>query len=298
MIRGLPASCAFHAILLGSGYVVWPFVSSTQAPEEELVIVPIELVDLGEITNIAPIRTPEPEPEPEEPLPEPEPEPEEPELEEPEPDSVDETLPEDEIDTSKDTAPEPEPEPEDIAPDLDAEPDPEEDAPEPEPEDAPVKKQADLLDDFLNDADNTFQSERQTRAKQPEPKTPPKRLLEDTPPKQAEQRRGAGERTGNTARLEALMYNAVRPCWVGVDDQPDAEKLNVRMRAELDQDGELKSLELIEPSRRPLGRSPMGIAVDRAMRAVRKCAPYNLPDDEYDLWKDININLGPAFGPK
>ncbi|MEM6534964.1 MAG: hypothetical protein AAF613_04910 [Pseudomonadota bacterium] len=303
MLRGLPASLVFHAAIVSAGYVAWPFVASERYAETELVIVPVDLIELGEVTNISAVRTPDPEPEVLEPEPEPEETPPE-EEPEPEPDPVDELLPEDEIETARDAAPPPEEtDPEDVLPDFDAEPEepaPKEEEPEPEPKQpAPaVKKPVDPLADFLNSADSTFQSERETRKKQPEPKPEPKRLLEDTPPKPQAERRGAGERSGNTARLEALMYNAVRPCWTGVDDQPDPEKLNVRMSAELDKAGNLIDLRLVEPGRRPLGRSPMGVAVDRALRAVRKCAPYRLPEDEYDEWKYININLGPAFGPK
>ena len=58
MIRGLPASILLHAAVIGAGYVVWPYVAST-ATESEFVIVPVELVDVGEMTNVAPILEPE-----------------------------------------------------------------------------------------------------------------------------------------------------------------------------------------------------------------------------------------------
>ncbi|MEM1036604.1 MAG: cell envelope integrity protein TolA [Pseudomonadota bacterium] len=276
--------------------------------QTELIVVPIELVDLGEINNIAPVITPpEEEPEDDEVI---DPEEEElpPEEEEVIPeDSVDETLPEDEIEqTNPDSAPEEAVE-EDVVPDLDAEPvtetEEEDSEPEPEPEpkeEPPVQRQTrDPLAGFLDDADSTFQSERQTRKRTPEPqtRTPPKPLLEDTRPKPQTPRRGAGERTANTARLEALLYNYVKPCWNGVDDLPNPSRLNIRMRAELDDNGNIIDLRLVEPARRPIGRDPMGIAVDRGLRAVRKCAPYKLPRDDYSEWRDIRINLGPAFEP-
>jgi len=302
MLRGLPASIAFHAAVLGAGYVAWPYVSNTEGRESELVIVPIELIELGEINNIVPVIEPEPEtpPEDEEPAAEEEEAPE-PENEEPLPEEdVDETLPEDEIEQTQESAPPEETEPEDVVPDLTPDPvtEPEDEEPEPEPEPkAPVQRQNSDFDDFLNQADSTFQSERETRRKRPEPKPQPKPLLEDTPPQPQTPRHGAGERTASTARLEALLYSYVRPCWTGVDDLPNPENLNVRMSAELDENGNLNNLRLVEPARRPVGRQPMGIAVDRALRAVRKCAPYKLPRDDYSEWRDIKINLGPAFAP-
>lgn len=298
MIRGLPASIILHAAVFGVGYLSWPFMTATTR-DSEAIIVPIEIVDFSELNNIAPVlrKAPEPEPEiaPEEPEEVPE---EEPEVE---PDPVDETLPEAEVDTASQQAAEEESEPEEAVPDFEAEPEPKQPEPEPkksEPEPKAVVKKADPLDSLLNDAESTFESERQTRRKQEPPKPIPSRLLDETPPVAQEQRRGAGERTANTARLESLLYNQILNCWDGVDDQPDAENLNVRMSIELDEEGYLKGrIRLVQPSREPLGRSPMRVAVERARRAVQKCAPYSLPAQEYAQWKDINVNLGPAFGP-
>jgi hypothetical protein len=52
------------------------------------------------------------------------------------------------------------------------------------------------------------------------------------------------------------------------------------------------NVELVNPRSRPVGRS--GIAVDVALRAVRKCQNYQLPADDYDLWQDMNIVIGPT----
>lgn len=295
MIRGLPASIVFHAAVFAAGYVGWPFMSAT-IDYSEAVPVPVDLVDIGAFNNIAPVLKTQPDPEeditpeePEEPV-------EEPPLEDPDP--VDETLPEDEIETA--SAPEEvvETEPEEVVPDLDAKPEetPEPKEPEPEPEE-PVVKPVDPLNDFLNQADSTFESERETRRKKEPEKPAPRPLLEDTPPAPQQARRGAGDRNANTARLESIMYNKIFPCWDGVSDQPSPEKLNVTMALTLNRDGNIDNLRLVSPGRRPLGNSPMGTAVDRALRAVRKCAPYNLPDDDYATWRDIKVNLGQAFTP-
>ena len=299
MLRGLPASIVFHAAIVGLSYVGWPFlVSSSRDYDSDAIQIPVELIDIGALNNIAPVRRPEPEPE-EEIVPEiPEEEPEEEEIPEEEPDPVDETLPEDEIDTASAQEEPEETEPEEVVPDLDAKPDETEKEPEPEPEEPkPAVQKANPLDDFLNQADSTFQSQRQTRKKQEDPKPVRQPLLQDTPPKPQEVRRGAGDRTANTARLESLLQSKIYECWDGVDDLAHPEKLNVSMNLKLIRDGSIEDLRLIKPSRRPLGNQPMGTAVDRALRAVRKCAPYNLPKAEYTEWRDINVNLGLAFEP-
>lgn len=301
MVRGLPASLLLHAAVIGAGYIVWPYVG-TSVVEDEFVIVPVDLVDVGEITNVAPIvQQPEPEPEVED-----EPEPELPEPEESddpvedEPDERD--LPEDDVSTASE-APAPEEDEQDVMPDLEKEPE-EEPEPEPEPEKPEPPKpdkpnptpKRNPLDDLLNDADSTFESERQTkRATQPPPTE--RKMLPETPPVQ-ETRRGAGERSANTVRIEQLLYNQIYPCWDGVADQPEPDRLNVSMTAKFDAEGNLVDVELVRPRRAPIGDRSMSLAVERAMRAVRKCQPYRLPRDDYDLWKEANINLGPAFGGK
>lgn len=288
----------FTLVFLG---LISPDVDREQS---ELIIVPIELIELGEINNIVPIIAPPEDPEPEEEEARVEPEEEVP-LEEkvlPE-EPVDETLPEDDIEqTNPDTVAQQAIE-EDVVPNLDAEPEVELAEEEVKPDLKPSETQAvqrapvDPLAGFLADADSTFQSERETRkrAPSPRPETKPEPLLKETRPSPQPPRRGVGERSANTARLEALLYNYVKPCWDGVDDQPFPETLNVQMSLELNENGSIMDLSLVEPSRRPIGNSPMGIAVDRALRAVRKCAPYRLPNDEYNEWRDIKVNLGRAF---
>jgi len=296
MIRGLPASILLHAAVIGAGYIVWPYVGTT-ATEEEFVLVPVELVEVGEMTNVAPVVEPEePKPVEEEPEPEPEPEPEEEDVPVEEvPDERD--IPVDDVETSQE-APAPEAE-DDILPNFEAEPDEEEEAPPEEPEEErpatpnPQRKSS-ALDDLLNSAESTFQSERETRRETRPPPREPEPKREEAPAPQ-ERRSGAGERTANTVRIEQLLYNQIYPCWDGVSDQPEPERLNVSMRARLDAEGNVIDLDLVRPSRAPIGDRSMQLAIERAQRAVQKCQPYRLPRDDYDLWKEATINLGPAF---
>ncbi|MEM5515842.1 hypothetical protein WNY37_02700 [Henriciella sp. AS95] len=296
MIRGIPASLLLHAAVIGAGYIAWPYVGA-DVLEEEFVVVPVDLVDLGEITNVAPVREQPEEVEPEE---EPEPEPvEEEEPEDPveeEPDERD--IPEDDIATSSEQSA-PEETEDDVVPDLEQEP---EEEPEPEPEEPePEKPKApnptpkrNPLDDFLNDADSTFESERETKRRTDPPKQEQTEIKDITPAQ--EPRKGAGERSANTVRIEQMLYNQILLCWDGVDDQPEPGRLNVQMRAQLDAEGNLIDVELVRPTRAPIGDRSMALAIERALRAVRKCQPYRLPRDEYAEWKIMNVNLGSRFG--
>ena len=296
MIRGLPASIIAHAAVIGASYVTFPYWgTSTRVLATELEAVDVNFAEIGEITNIAPLLETEPE-EPEDAAPE---EPEEPE-EVPE-DPVEEELPEAEQDVTDIEAAPPEENPEDLLPDFEPEQPEVEDEPEPEkkPDPAPRRPNDDLMD-FLNQSDSTFKSERATREKRPEPKpvTPePETALENAPkPAETRNRRGAGERTANTARLETLVVSRIRnECWSGVDDLPNPERYNVQMNLQLNEDGTIAELNLIDPKRRPIGSSFMGTAIDRALRAVRKCEPYRLPSDDYEEWKEIDFYLGLGF---
>ena len=297
MLRGLPASIIAHAAIFGASYVTFPYwgVSSRAYVVEA---VDVNFAELGEITNIAPLIEQETE-EPEEAAPE---EPEEVIPEEP----VEEELPEAEQDVSNET-PEPvEETPEEVLPDFEQDPPEEpEDEPEPEPEperDIAPKPPKDPLADFLNQSETTFKSEIKTRRERPEPQPVPKEVpqtaLKDAPkPAETRNRRGSGERNGNSARLEALIGSRIRnECWAGVDDLPNPERYNVQMKVLLNENGTVADLEVIDPKGRQ--SSYMGVAVDRATRAVGKCAPFKLPADDYEIWKEIDVYLGLGYASR
>ncbi|WP_084420632.1 hypothetical protein [Henriciella litoralis] len=295
MIRGAPASILLHAAVIGAGYIVWPYVGTTVV-DSEFVVVPVELVDVGEMTNVAPIVTPQAVEEPEEePVPE---EPEEPEEELPVEDEPDERdIPEDDIETATE-APPPEQE-DDVIPELDKEAPKEEEKPKPEdpkpeqPKTPNPKPKSNPLDDFLKSNESTFDSERETKKRTQQARSDRKKPDEASDAQ--ETRKGAGERTANTVRIEQLLFNQIVPCWGNVLDLPEPERLNVSLKAKLDAEGNLITVQLVQPSRRPIGDRAMGVAIDRALLAVRKCEPFRLPRDDYDLWKETNINLGPRF---
>jgi len=297
MIRGLPASLIIHAAVLLGGTAAWPYLA---VEREEITIVPIDLiVNLDEVTNVAPIiKKAEPEDEPDEP--------EEQELDEnleEVPEDVDPDLEEDtdEVDTTdqREALEQPAPE-EDVEelPDPDLEEEPEEDKPEPE-EDKPAPKavvppKPDPLDALLNDSANLF-DEKKDQKRAP-PKVTEKKILEDEKPA-TRARRGAGDRSRNTARVEALILSQMKSCWDDVVDLPNPERLVVTVSMKLKKDGRLDGdVTLVKPRRAPIGDRPMGVAIERALRASRKCAPYRLPpeaESSYDDWKNVTMVIGP-----
>lgn len=94
------------------------------------------------------------------------------------------------------------------------------------------------------------------------------------------------------SELSNRIMGQVFACWDGVADLPFPDQLAVRMSVTLDSDGRVLDLRLLEPPQRPIGSRSMSIAIDRAMRAVRKCSPYLFPEaDRPDQIYDVEVEL-------
>ena len=209
-------------------------------------------------------------------------------------------LPEDVEDlVEEDTTPPPpdkveESPPEDIVPeeaeDKEPEPEPEEKEPEPEEKEPP----RDALDDLLSD--NPFRAEERVLVdRAAKLKKTPVQKVENLPDLESTQRArvGAGEGTGAQARVQAIILAQVRVCWPDVVDLPDPERLQVSVKFNLKADGTLKDgVDLVRPRRAPIGDRFMGVAIDRALRAVRKCQPYSLPAEDYAIWQEVTVHIG------
>nr|WP_321455941.1 cell envelope biogenesis protein TolA [uncultured Cohaesibacter sp.] len=104
-----------------------------------------------------------------------------------------------------------------------------------------------------------------------------------------------GSRNGKDAaamtqsELDALRAQ-VAQCWSPPIGAADASQLVVKIEFGLDRDGNISSGP--EPFEYPA--SQFGVAaVESAMRAVRRCAPYTLPADKYDAWRRVRITFDP-----
>lgn len=306
MLRGLTVSTLLHASVLAMAVMSWPEPRSECDREIdrlrrdqpgitsiEIVMrlpqcaasadLPIDFVEIGRISDVADLRrteTPPPEPEeapppPAEPDPAPPPPPQEAPPPEPEPEV---TVP----DPREPPPPEPEPEPQPEPP-----PPPE---PRPQPRPRPPEPQPKNDLDFLDDFESALRTRQQTQPRQAAPDT------SERPPASADRdQRGAGERRGRTASLEAALFRQMRECWPTVDDLPTENQIDVVLKVRLTREGGLaEQPALVSPRSRPAGRS--GIAVDRAFLAVRRCAElgnYRLPAEDYDLWREIDVTFGP-----
>lgn len=113
-------------------------------------------------------------------------------------------------------------------------------------------------------------------------------------------REGAGPGTGLTAvaeaKVRALLREGMRRCWRDNSDSPNPDRLVVRVRFRLDPSGALIGQpQLLTPI--PPGDRELLVAGERALTAVRACAPYNdLPPDLYRIWEEVTIRFGGAEG--
>jgi hypothetical protein len=91
--------------------------------------------------------------------------------------------------------------------------------------------------------------------------------------------------------MSGLVF-AIRDCWnVPIGLENDASNI-ITMQIRLNRDGSLDG----EPRRiAPLSGSATGIlqAFESARRALHICAPYDLPADKYETWREIEIVFNP-----
>lgn len=87
-------------------------------------------------------------------------------------------------------------------------------------------------------------------------------------------------------------------CWNVPAGAKGAEDLRVTVQFRLSPEGRIiGSPKVLEQARmnRP-GQEYYRTAAESALRAVRKCAPYDfLPKAQYDLWRELEINFDPEY---
>ncbi|WP_416356075.1 cell envelope integrity protein TolA [Aureimonas phyllosphaerae] len=105
---------------------------------------------------------------------------------------------------------------------------------------------------------------------------------------------GATRQTGGSlsqSEMDALRGQIMR-CWNPPAGSVDAGNFRVKISMQLGPTGELEGLPEILSG----GGSSMAerVASEAAVRAVRRCAPYNLPAEKYDTWAQVTVNFDPS----
>jgi hypothetical protein len=94
---------------------------------------------------------------------------------------------------------------------------------------------------------------------------------------------------GQVEVIAELRRQIVR-CWA-VPGDVTKSTTPVTLTFQLGRDGALTSVPTIVANPDILEYSKQFVA--SASRAIKACAPYRLPEDEYDTWKDVKITFDP-----
>ncbi|XSG83443.1 MAG: hypothetical protein ACPW61_06600 [Methyloligella sp. ZOD6] len=226
----------------------------------------------------------------------------------PPPPPPEETPPEEEAPQEQDDVPPPPPEPEEAAeapPPPDESPEPAEVAEDRPPPSAPLRKPP--------PPPQPQQAETPTRSNRPAPDTESdsstdrlaallnkmpdggeEPTLDEPPPEQTEEdvrgQTNGTEMTMSVNEIDALR-SRIAQCWNPPPGGLGADRIIVKLRMQLNEDGTLVGYPTVENS----GSSPFfRAAADSAVRAVYQCQPYSLPVEKYSLWRDMILNFDPS----
>lgn len=105
-------------------------------------------------------------------------------------------------------------------------------------------------------------------------------------------RLGAGAQTGLSANEIDALRARMAACWRAPIDAANPDRLVVRVRFTLRRDGSLESGPDLLTAINRADRA-MVVAGENAVRAVRSCAPYDLPPERFDQWREITFTFDP-----
>jgi len=268
MKTGLIVSVVIHAVVFSVGFWALPnFWKDRVALEPE--ILEVEVFEIEKETRV-PVKTVEPEPEPKKPEPKPEP-----------------------IEEKKTVVAEAPPPP---PPSKEAPPPPEKKAetvkkevkPIAAPRSKPKPKKKKSVQQFASLIDKLNKDEEE------------KQKAEAQSQKLAEAVARLGRSSRDVEKLSLSYATAIRTqvqkCW-GVDlGQYGIENMSVIMAVEFNRDGQI--LRNPKPSLSDRVRMEADASyktfVEEVERAVIECAPYQMPREDYDLWRSIEFNFDPA----
>lgn len=252
---GLIGAVLIHVAIIAA--TLFSFTHKLDIVDQSTPIVPVDLVTVGDKTNIAPTITKEQKVEADQ------------ETQAPQPDLMTPAVPPPEEEETPDQAPsEPtlqKPEPM-LQPQL-----------KPKPTSAPPKP-AEKKPKF--DINNIMAMLDQQPAKSASPSAKiAKRAM-----------RGIGPQDAATADLQTALASQIMACWSPPVGAPNANDLVVDFDLFLNKDGAVaRPPQLTGDSAAQAARNPYTRAAkEAALRAIYTCAPYKLPASRYDDWQEIN----------
>jgi hypothetical protein len=101
-------------------------------------------------------------------------------------------------------------------------------------------------------------------------------------------------RNRRLASIQSAIASQISECWNAPAGASYAETLVVRIRIFLAGDGSLSRVPEIMDSSRLKGDSFFRAAAEAARRAIQRCAPLELPVEQYDIWREVVLNFDPS----
>lgn len=156
--------------------------------------------------------------------------------------------------------------------------------PEPEPEQETAEEEAsesreDRLSSILRNVEEMESQSRQQSSPESEEQS------EDEP-------RSLDDRRKSQQLAQAIQAQVAR-CWRVDAGAQRAEDLVVPIRVQLAPDGRLRQPPEIQDSARMNRDRYYRAAAENARRAVLECQPFDLPSEDYALWRDMILNFNP-----
>lgn len=107
---------------------------------------------------------------------------------------------------------------------------------------------------------------------------------------------GVGAMNAMTAELQSLLQSQIKECWSPPIGAPHPERLIVDFELFLNRDGSVAQPPQLAANSAAATRGDpyMLAAAEAARRAIITCAPYKLPADHYNDWRDITFTFNPA----
>jgi len=105
--------------------------------------------------------------------------------------------------------------------------------------------------------------------------------------------KGIGDQNAMTTDLKAMLQSMIYKCWSPPVGAPHPEQLVVSYELFLNPDGTVaQAPQLVANSGSP-GDPYARAAIEAARRAIYTCAPYQLPADRYAQWRDVIFRFDP-----
>lgn len=250
---GLIGAAALHALIVAAMFVTWSH--TIEIDDQSPPVVPVDLVTIGEKTNVqAMVKQAPKEP------------PKEEEVQPPAPEQAQATPA---APQQEEAAPPPD---ETAAEKVKPMPPP---PPVPEQKPQPEKKK----DKFDIDNIMALLDKRAPAAQSaPNAKVGPKTF------------KGIGAQNAMTMDLVDALRNQIAQCWSPPVGAPHPEQLIVQFELYLNPDGSVSQPpQLMSGAGDTFARA----AAEAARRAIFQCQPYRLPADRYNQWRDIQMTFDP-----